>query len=137
METIEKPQVRDVCPSYGRGVNFFPTNLEDSCFSRRYLGSAVSLEQGWRPMARDRADDYFTIVVALKRFSKRFAEGKGGLSQDELACVTGLGSDRLTHCLALLATQGLITSAVIELSRRRLFFLTRAAIERLPANRSP
>jgi hypothetical protein len=36
-------------------------------------------------MARDKADDGLTIVVALKQFSKRFAEGKGGLSHDELA----------------------------------------------------
>jgi len=71
-----------------------------------------------------------------KRFSKRFAEGKGGLSHDELACVTGLGSDRLARCLALLASQGLITSAVTEMNGQRLFYLTQAAIERLPANRS-
>jgi hypothetical protein len=87
-------------------------------------------------MVRDMADDGFTVVVALRRFSKRFAEGRGGLSYDELACVTGLGSDRLARCLALLASQGLITSAVIEMSGRRLFYLTQAAIERLPANRS-
>jgi hypothetical protein len=87
-------------------------------------------------MANDRADDGFTIVVALRRFSKRFAEGKGGLSHDELACVTGLGSDRLARCLALLASQRVITSAVTEMNGQRLFYLTWAAIERLPANRS-
>jgi len=96
----------------------------------------LSLEQGWMLMARDRADDGITIVVALRRFSKRFAEGKGGLSHDELACVTGIGSDRLARCLVLLASQGLITSAVTEMNGQRLFYVTQATIERLPANRS-
>ncbi len=87
-------------------------------------------------MTKGRTDDSVFIVVALRRFSKRFAEGKGGLSHDELECVTGLGSDRLARCLLLLASQRLITSAVTEMNGQRLFYLTQAAIERLPANRS-
>jgi hypothetical protein len=81
--------------------------------------------------------DGLTIVVALRRFSKRFAEGKGGLSYDELARATGLGSDALTCCLSLLASENLITSAVTDehMSGRRLFYLTRAAVERLLVNR--
>jgi hypothetical protein len=84
----------------------------------------------------DAVADGLTVVVALKRFSKRFAEGKGGLSYDELARVTGLGSDALARCLSLLALQELITSAVTDehTSGRRLFYLTRAA-ERSPMNR--
>ena len=73
--------------------------------------------------------DGHIIVVALRRFSKCFAEGKGGLSHDELARATGLSSDALTRCLSLLAAQKLVTSAVTDehMSERRLFYLTRAA----------
>jgi hypothetical protein len=85
----------------------------------------------------DVAADSLTIIVALRRFSKRFAEGKGGLSHHELVRVTQLGSDELTRCLSLLASQKLITSAVRDedMSGRRLFYLTRAAIKRLPMYR--
>jgi hypothetical protein len=87
----------------------------------------------------DVAADGLTIIVALKRFSKRFAEGKGGLSHHELARAIGLGSDALTRCLSLLASQKLITSAVTDEDmcrrRRRLFYLTRAGIEQSFAKR--
>jgi hypothetical protein len=78
--------------------------------------------------------DGMTVVMALRHFSKRFAEGKGGLSHDELARVTQLSSDALSRSLSLLASQQLITSAVTDehTSGRRLFYLTRIAIERLP-----
>lgn len=76
--------------------------------------------------------DGMTVIVVLRRFSKRFAEGKGGLSHDELARATQLSSDALSQCLSLLGSQQLITSAVTDehMSGRRLFYLTRAAIER-------
>ena len=48
--------------------------------------------------------DGMTIIVALRHFSKRFAEGKGGLSHDELARATQLGSDALARSLSLLAS---------------------------------
>lgn len=78
--------------------------------------------------------DGMTIIVALRHFSKRFAEGKGGLSHDELARATQLGSDALARSLSLLASQQLITSAVTDehTRGRQLFYLTRKAIERLP-----
>ena len=78
--------------------------------------------------------DGMTIIVALRHFSKRFAEGKGGLSHDELARATQLGSDALARCLSLLASQQLIASAITDehTGGRRLFYLTRKAIERLP-----
>ena len=34
-----------------------------------------------------------TVVMTLRHFSKRFADGKGGLSHDERARATKLGSD--------------------------------------------
>jgi hypothetical protein len=85
----------------------------------------------------DDVADGLTIVVALRHFSKRFAEGKGGLSYDELARATGFGSDALTHSLSLLASENLITSAVTDehMSGRRLFYLTRPVIERSLVNR--
>jgi hypothetical protein len=72
-----------------------------------------------------------TITMALRHFSKRFANGKGGLSYDELARVTQLGSDALARSLALLASQQLVTSAVSDenTKSRRLFYLTQKAIE--------
>lgn len=75
--------------------------------------------------------DGMTVVVMLRRFSKLFAEGRGGLSYDELAGVTRLGSDALARCLSLLASQQLLTSAVTDehMSGRRLFYLTRVAME--------
>jgi hypothetical protein len=85
----------------------------------------------------DVAADGLTIVVALRRFSKGFAEGKGGLGHHELAHATRLGSDALARCLSLLVSQKLITSAVTDehMIGRRLFYLTRAGIERSFANR--
>jgi hypothetical protein len=86
----------------------------------------------------DVAADALTLIVALRRFSKCFAEGKGGLSHHELASTIGLGSDALTRCLSLLTSQKLITSAVTDedmCRRRRLFYLTRAGIERSFAKR--
>jgi hypothetical protein len=82
----------------------------------------------------DVAADSLTIVVVLRRFSKRFAEGRGGLSHQELVRATQLGADELTHCLSLLASQKLIRSAVTDehTSGRRLFYLTLAGIEQLP-----
>ena len=77
-----------------------------------------------------------TITMALRHFSKRFANGKGGLSYDELARVTQLGSDALARSLALFASQQLVTSAVYRTNSdentksRRLFYLTQKAIER-------
>jgi len=77
----------------------------------------------------DVAADSLTIIVALRRFSKRFAEGNGGLSHAELALVTGLGSDALVRCLSQLASENLITSAMTDehMSGRRLFYLTHAS----------
>ena len=60
----------------------------------------------------DAAADSLTIIVALRRFNKRFVEGNGGLSHAELALVTGLGSDALVRCLSQLASENLITSAM-------------------------
>ena len=48
----------------------------------------------------DVAADSLTIIVALRRFSKRFAEGNGGLGHAELELVTGLDSDALARCLS-------------------------------------
>lgn len=80
-----------------------------------------------------------TVVAALNQFSKRFACGKGGLSHDELARVTQLGSDALARSLASLASQQFVTSAVTDehIRGRRLFYLTQRAIEQFltpPAN---
>ena len=77
----------------------------------------------------DVAADSLTIILALRRFSKRFAEGRGGLSDAELALMTGLGSDALARCLSQLASERLITSAMTDehMSGRRLFYLARAS----------
>lgn len=48
--------------------------------------------------------DGMTVIVVLRRFSKRFAEGKGGLSHDELARATQLSSGALSQCLSLLGS---------------------------------
>ena len=75
------------------------------------------------------AADSLTIILALRRFSKRFAEDRGGLDHAELAFATGLGSDALARCLSQLTSKKLITSAMTDehLSGRRLFYLTRAS----------
>ena len=77
----------------------------------------------------DVAADSLTIILALRRFSKRFADGRGWLGQAELALVTGLESDALARCLSQLTSESLITSAMTDehLSGRRLFYLTRAS----------
>jgi hypothetical protein len=76
----------------------------------------------------DVAAESLTIIVALRQFSKPFAEGNGGLGHTELALMTGLGSDALARCLSQLASEKLITSAMTDehMSGRRLFYLTRA-----------
>ena len=79
---------------------------EGSGLSARIVDDAAS------PPPRPRAWTGGRARVALRHFSKRFAEGKDGLSHDELARATQLGSDALAG--------------------RRLFYLTRKAIERLP-----
>ena len=89
------------CDWHGTGA----VTLERVRSSRNSFGT-----QG-RGHVMDVAADGLTIVVALRRFSKGFAEGKGGLGHHELAHATRLGSDALARC-------------------RRLFYLTRAGIER-------
>ena len=77
----------------------------------------------------DVAADSLTIIVALRRFSKCFAKGNGGLGHAELVLVTGLSSDALARSLSQLTSERLITSAMTDehTSGRRLFYLTRAS----------
>ncbi|MFY9829349.1 MAG: hypothetical protein WAK69_12195 [Rhodoplanes sp.] len=137
---IEKPQVLDADRIQDselmiteQGARPFQAG---SCGKRIFRHSLWSLEQGLILMTANTADD-LTILLTLRRFSKRFAEDKGGLSLNELARLTGIGSDRLARCLGVLASQRLITSAMTEVkTARRLFYLTSAGIKRSSANRT-
>lgn len=67
----------------------------------------ASPEQSSMLMAKEIAND-LALVSALWRFGKRCPEDKGGAGRDQRANLTGLGSDRFAHSLALLASHGLI-----------------------------